>query len=78
MSLIIEYKLKEGFTPDKSTIKSCDEGRKGFQSLLVETAKIASPKLTWIVWFMTRFYRRTITKESIRYEFYMFPEEKKK
>lgn len=73
MSFIIEYKLKKGFIPDKSTIKSCDDGAKAMQNLLVETAKIAAPKAKWLMWFLSRFYKRTISKEKISYEFYLFP-----
>jgi hypothetical protein len=77
MSFVIEYKLKKGFIPTKDTIKTCDESRKAMQTLLIETAKIASPKTTWLIWLMTRFYQRRITEESISYEFYLFPSDKK-
>jgi hypothetical protein len=70
--------MKKGFEPDKDTIKSCDTAAKAMQDLLVETAKIAMPRLTWIMWILTRFYRRTVTKTSIRYEFYMIPDGKEK
>jgi len=73
MSLIIEYKLKKGFMPTKDTIKSCDEARKATQNLLVESAKIINPKLTWLMWLLSRFYKRTITEEVIKYEFFLFP-----
>jgi hypothetical protein len=76
--LVIEYKMKKGFKPDKDTIKTCDEGAKGMQGLLVETAKIAMPRITWLMWILSRFYRRVITDNSIKYEFYLFPESKKK
>lgn len=73
MSLIIEYKLTKGYIPTKNTIKSCDEGCKEFQNVIVETAKITSPKMTWLMWLLTRFYKRKITEEAISYEFYLFP-----
>jgi hypothetical protein len=77
MSLVIEYKLKEGFIPTKDTIKTCDEARKAMQNLLIETARTVNPKLTWLMWLLSRFYKRTITKDKISYEFYFFPSEKK-
>jgi len=77
MSLIIEYKLKKGFIPTKDTIKTCDESRKAMQTLLIETAKIASPKTTWLIWILTRFYKKIVTDEKISYEFYLFPSKEK-
>ena len=74
MSLIIEYKLKKGFVPTKDTIKTCDESRKAMQTLLIKTAKIVNPKLTWFMWLLSRFYKRTITEEVIKYEFFLFPD----
>ena len=71
--LVISYKLAKGYIPDKETIKVCDEAAKAFQSLLVNTAKITSNVPIWLMWFITRFYKRTITKESIDYWFYLIP-----
>ena len=78
---MIKYAMSKGHEPTKEDIKVCDEGRKGFQSIIVETAKIAAPKykfVEWLAWLWTRFYKRTITKESISYDFYLFPTGEKK
>lgn len=76
MGLLIQYKLKEGVIPDKDTIKTCDDGAKGMQDVLVEISKIAFPKLSWLIWIITRFYKRTITKDAITYNFYLFLDKK--
>lgn len=80
MGVIIEYTMKEGHKPTKEIIKSCDTGREGFQEVLVEISKVVNPKapfIPWVVWVMTRFYKRTITDKSISYDFYLFPDSKK-
>jgi hypothetical protein len=70
--------MKKGHKPTKKTIKACDEGRKGMQDVLVETARVLKGKrLTLLVWFLTRFFRRRITDEYIEYEFYLLKDEKK-
>ena len=58
--------------PTKEMIKSCDDGVKGFQSLIVETTRMTMTwRMTAIIWILTRFYKRTITDKSIEYEFYL-------
>lgn len=68
----IEYTMKEGFKPDKETIKVCDDGARGFQSVMVEVGKIAGWRIGVFVWILTRFYKRIITDNSIVYDFYLF------
>lgn len=67
----IQYTFKKGHKPTREEIKACDEGAIGFQTLVVEAAKTINPFYGWIAWFATRFYERTITKEGIRYKFYL-------
>jgi len=74
MSLILKYSLKKGAILDKEAIKSCDEGAKAMQNLLVEASRITNSKITWLVWLLSRFYKKKVSKEAISYNFYFFPE----
>lgn len=69
--------MKKGFKFNKETIKSCDESCKEMQNLLIEVTKITSPKIVWLIWVLTRFYKRTITDEAVSYDFYLFSDGKK-
>jgi len=63
-------------TPTIDSIKTCDEGAKAFQALIMHTAKLAGPKhLTTIpvIWLLTRFYKRIVTGNQIIYDFYLMP-----
>lgn len=60
--------------PDKKTIKTCDEGAKGMQELLVTTAKLVGGwKTAALIWILSRFYTRTISNNAITYDFYLVP-----
>lgn len=65
----ITYKTKS--SPSRSTIKACDKSRKAFQETLIKTAKIINPYLVPIIWVITRFYKRKIGKNYIKYNFYL-------
>jgi len=73
--LILEYGLSK--KPTKDTIKICDKGAKSMQDLLVETAREVSPKITRLVWLLSRIYFRKITDKSITYSFPLIPDNKK-
>jgi len=68
----IEYTLNEN-PPSKEALKSCHESFKAFRVLFIETANIAN--LRWPVkvalWFLLRFYRRTIENGKIIYDLYL-------
>lgn len=71
--MILKYKLSEisnGKVSDK-TLKSCDEGARATQNLMIETAWIVNKWLVPLMWFLTRFYKRKITKAAIEYDFYL-------
>lgn len=65
--LVLQYSVS-GY-PDQETLKVCDEGRAGMQTLLVETAKVVTPLMTPLVWILTRRYKREVTDKYIRYTF---------
>lgn len=70
----MSYKIKsEGDHPSWNTIQACDNGAKAMQDLIVNTAKILMPLSIPIIWILTRFYKRTILKDEIRYDFYLIP-----
>jgi len=72
MGFTMSYNLKKGLKEAQDeTIKSCDKGRKAMQEFLVEAAKTINPLAVPFIWVLTRFYKRTITKESIKYNFYL-------
>ena len=56
---------------DGNMIKVCDDGAKAMQSLLVRTAWLTKKSITPIMWILTRFYTRKITKSEIEYNFYL-------
>ena len=68
----LKYELKRlSGGADKETIKTCDEGAKAMQSLLVRTAWLVYKPIFPIVWLLTRFYTRKITDTAIEYNFYL-------
>ncbi len=69
--LCIRYTLAKGRKPDSECLKSLEESRKAFQILIVETARIISPGLALVMWCLTRFYKRTIKKGTVEYDFYL-------
>jgi hypothetical protein len=81
MPLIIEYEINDNKALSKETIKSCHDSFKAFQSLFIETTKIAFGNNLFIIllaWVLTRFYKRVITSHSIKYEFYLIPDPRHK
>ncbi len=77
MPLIIEHPLKEEFTERKEILKENKTIRKIMQKKLIENAKIIYPKLTWLVWLLSRFYKKNSGKRKISYNFYLFPDKDK-
>ena len=67
----IEYTLKRDAGIDKGLIKTCDAGFKAMQSMLVRTAWLTNKPLTPLMWILTRFYKRTISKDKISYDFFL-------
>ena len=77
MPLIIEYILKEELIDRKEILKECKTNRKIMQKTLVENAKIIYPKLIWLVWLLSRFYKKISGKRKVSYNFYLFPDKDK-
>ena len=67
----IEYTLKRDAGIDKDLIKNCDAGFKAMQSILVRTAWLTNKPLTPLMWILTRFYKRTISKDKISYDLFL-------
>ncbi len=71
--LVVSYKTKGRATKD--SIKACDDGAKAMKGLLMATAKVIGAN--WItraiLWVTASVYRRVITDEEVRYEFFLFP-----
>lgn len=65
----IKYTINGKINPQ--TLHTCDEGAKGFQDALYQTAKTVQPRFAWLIWCMARFYKRTITKKKVTYNFYV-------
>lgn len=73
--MVLEYKLKAILDENKKkeAEKACDEGFEAMQNLIVTTARVLNKGfgIVVIVWFLSRFYKKTITKESIKYNLYL-------
>jgi len=77
MPLIIEYTLKEELIDREEILQECKIARKTMQKTLVENAKIIYPKLIWLVWLLSRFYKKISGKRKVSYNFYLFPDKDK-
>jgi hypothetical protein len=72
MPLIIEYTLKEELIDREEILRECKIARKTMQKTLV-----IYPKLTWLVWLLSRFYKKISGKRKVSYNFYLFPDKDK-
>lgn len=62
---------------DPDTLKVCDDGARAFGSAMRETAKIMGGRLFWLLILIQTFYwKRTVTKEAIIYDFPLIPDTK--
>ena len=69
--MILKYSFAKGYKPTKKKIKECDEGFEGLVNILMLITKKNSPLFVPIMWILTCFYKREITKESIEYNLYL-------
>lgn len=71
----ISYELSE--KPDKKLIKTCDDGMNGFREAMIIVAKTVGGRwLGFVMWFLTRFYKKKISDTKIAYQFYLIPTNK--
>ncbi len=67
--MVLEYKIKKGYSYDEGVNKSCDDSRRALQNIFVEVVRISMPRMVWIAWLLTRVYKKKVGETYIRYTF---------
>ena len=70
----MSYRLKRDVPLGDDSILLCDKGKEGMQNMMVEIGRIQYGFLGKVLmWTLSRFCYRKITKEEIEYNFYFLP-----
>ncbi|MFA7708413.1 MAG: hypothetical protein WCX73_05680 [Candidatus Pacearchaeota archaeon] len=77
MPLIIEHPLKEELIERTEILQEYKIARKVMQDTLVKNAKTIYPKMVWLIWLLSRFYKKNNGKRKVSYNFYLFPDKDK-
>jgi hypothetical protein len=71
MSFYLKYTFAKGYSPEK--VPECDAGARALARMLVVTAKHTNILAVPLVWILSKFYTKKLTKEYVEYTWFLIP-----